>query len=374
MPLTDKERSALGAVQAEREKMIASTARRIFGKDRNNFDNVIRRVSDFADDVDGHLLASDGGNEYEAGQTLSCAIWMSGSGSTGKLELEQAQRARSILGFSPVEYAAIVANSTNRDKCRAGAIAENFKLPIAELDFPKWYKEAIDPTSENPIKETGLFFKPGESLPGERVLSKRVDARAEFEETLLEVLEKHCPKIPQSHSLRGYSFPIINEIGQIDDTHPGDNSYRNARGALFPGWQSEAPQLMIDSGLAAFRGSLLYVDPIRNAKGVGKVDNGPLLALTQGDPGYRGKDGKDLQERMKITEDAQLTAMKTYGIIPLLMVIGNEPIKVPYQKLDEKTSYVEQQPIYAGNEMRSGREAFGQNISADLELLESAFA
>jgi hypothetical protein len=295
---------------------------------------------------------------------INVVIWGSGSFSTGRMELEEWKRTERRI---PVNYVAIVSNN---EESNAKKVAEAFGLPLVQIDFREWYRDNYDKNSKNPIKETGLFFPPGTELPED--IEFRFKVREEFEWNLIELLEEKVHTYEDTqffHSLRGYNFPIIHSHGgYYDDTHPADLSYVDENGnPLYPGWQSGATKKMIEDGHKTFRSSLIWVHPTESVENLQKVDSGELLALSEG-INYEGKNAKELQNIMKMTEDSMLVALKAWGLFPTFWGFTHE-VRVPYRQLDDTATWREEHNIIVGKRERSGIRAFGQNLKQDLETL-----
>ncbi len=300
---------------------------------------------------------------------INVILWGSGSFSTGRIELEEWRRAKNEIPNLPVEYLAVVSNNK---KSNARKVAEDFDLPLVEIDFKEWYRENYDKNSKNPIKETGLFFPPGSELPDD--VEHRFKIREKFEEGLVELLHEKAKTYADTilfNSLRGYNFPIIHSYGMFfDDTHPADLSYVDENGIpLYPGWQSGATQKMIKDGHKIFRSSLIWVHSIGDIKNIQNVDSGELLALSEG-ISYNGRDAKEIQNIMKITEDSMLVALKAWGLFPLLWSYISHKVKIPYKMLDDTVVWRKEHNIIVGKRERGGARAFGgQNFRLHLENL-----
>ncbi|MCD6576323.1 MAG: hypothetical protein J7K73_04155 [Nanoarchaeota archaeon] len=302
-------------------------------------------------------------------EDINVVVWGSGSFSTGRMELEQWKKAKREIPKLPIEYVAVVSNNKESN---AKDVAEKFGLSLVEIDFNDWYRENYG-KSRSPIKETGLFFPPGSELPDD--IEHRFEVREKFEYELLDLLVEEADVYIDgvvSNSLRGFNFPIIHSYDKwfFDDTHPADLSYVDENGdPLYPGWQSGATKKMIEDGHEAFRSSLIWVHPIGDVKNIQSVDAGELLALSEGIK-YKGKNAKELQNIMKITEDSMLVALKAWGLFPLLWSYTTDKVKVPYKTLDDKMVWRREHSIIVGKRERSGARAFGgQNFRLHLENL-----
>jgi hypothetical protein len=97
---------------------------------------------------------------------------------------------------------------------------------LIELDFVNWYRLNHDSKSQNPIVETRFFWPLGsKNVPSMGKIKRDFNIRKEFHDELVRLIEEQLRFLPQTHSLRGYSFPIMLDIGKIDDTLPGDLAF-----------------------------------------------------------------------------------------------------------------------------------------------------
>ncbi len=290
-------------------------------------------------------------------EPLTSAVFGSGSFSTGRYEIYIAKELEKELGWSPVRYTLIVTNST---KSRAGEVADEFGLPLAELDFSSWYRENYDPTSKNPIRETSLFIS-GKSI------GQKFNIRTEFDKALRDRIEKST-ELPDLISLRGYNFPVMytflkEEKRLIDDTHPADLSLTNKDGVpLCPGWQEKAVKKMRDCGCRLFRSSLIEVKPFFSVSDVTSIDVGNIYALSPGMRPPSSWSTKKIQENMKRTEDYFLCALKATGLFPYLWGISKKQQKVEYITKEGRIITKSQHAIVVGKKIRCGKNAFGRNI------------
>lgn len=304
----------------------------------------------------------------------TCAVWGSGSFSTGRQELHEAARLEQKLGWSPVDYVGVVTNASIEDvpgmpaKCKAKRVAGELKKRIVAKDFVAWYRDAIDGRSENPVRETRFFHPPGSSdVPPEAELGRRFELRQRFErEALVPEMREVFGELPFSASLRGYSFPIMTPHAamQVDDTHPADLSYVDAAGhALYPGWQEGATAGMIRDGIPEYRSSLITVNPASTFELAQSVDSGELLALGAGAAsGDAPAEARKLQEHLKQTDDYVLCALKATGLLRLWS-FSNKPMPVWYRTLDGESVEVMQRAVLVGDRLYSGEGAFGQSMN-----------
>lgn len=300
-------------------------------------------------------------------QDAEIAVWGSGSFSTGEFEIAEAMRAKKELGFLPNQYVIIISNKRDSN---AKKVADKFDLPLALIDFEEWYRANYNKNSKSPIKETGLFFPPGSELPTQNEIEHRFKIRKEFEAALLDSINDLLGIFPNSHSLRGYSFPIMHEIGQIDDTHPADLSYVDEKGIpLYPGWQSGAVELMVKDGHKIFRGSLINVYPMTKLEQVTSVDTGELLMLGGGFIPEQQMTAKEIQNAMKITEDYIFCATKAWGLFPVLWGLSEHNMPEYYRGLLGDRISVDRRLTSVHGNIMSGESAFGQNLKSDLDRL-----
>jgi hypothetical protein len=304
----------------------------------------------------------------------TCAVWGSGSFSTGRQELHEADLLERKLGWSPIDYVGVVTNASIEDapdmpaKCKAKKVAGEFKKQIVAKDFVAWYRDAIDRRSENPVRETRFFYPPGSGdVPPEAELRRRFGLRQRFErEALVPEMREVFGELPFSASLRGYSFPIMmpHAAMQVDDTHPADLSYVDAAGhALYPGWQEGATAGMIRDGITEYRSSLITVNPATTFELAQSVDSGELLALGAGMASEDAPaEAKKVQEYLKQTDEYVLCALKATGLLRLWS-FSIKPMPVRYRTLDGRSVEVMQRAVLVGDHLYSGDEAFGKSMN-----------
>jgi hypothetical protein len=321
--------------------------------------------------------------KLKKGEVLSCAIFGSGSFSTGRKELEIAKEIKEELGWAPVDYKFIV---TNRSKSNARAVFEEFKelgLTYVEVDFSNWYRENYDRNSKSPIKDTRFFYPPGEEAPPNEVIERNFNIRREFDKAMNRAIVK-IGNFPTSLSLRGYNFPLFTTFKTlvpaghqvvIDDTHPADMSYVDPKTKLqlYPGWKSGATGKMKSDGCSLYRGSLIAIDLLDTFADAQKVDTGILYALAPGIKPPSKWSAKAIQTNMKQTEDYFFNALKATGLFPYLWGISVHPEKVQYQAIDGNIVGLNQRLLVVGDQIRAGRDAFGQTLG-DLKFIEKLFS
>ncbi|OYD17486.1 hypothetical protein CH333_00785 [candidate division WOR-3 bacterium JGI_Cruoil_03_44_89] len=321
--------------------------------------NTLRELGKRLEDIWGDEFAS----LYEFGnEPLRCAVFGSGTFSTGRYEIYIARELEKELGWAPVRYTLVV---TNSKKSRAGEAADEFGLPLVQLDFSSWYRENYDSTSEKPISETSLF-KPGE------LIAQKFNIRAEFDGALRDIIEK-SGGLPDLISLRGYNFPVMytllrKEKKLIDDTHPADLSLTDRAGVpLCPGWQVGAVRKMRNCGCTTFRSSLIEVKPFFSVSDVTSLDAGKIYALSPGIKPPSSWSTKKIQENMKRTEDYFLCAIKATGLFPYMWGISKKKYEVEYVTKEGEVVTKSQPAIIVGEQIRCGRNAFGGNMK-DISL------
>lgn len=308
-------------------------------------------------------------------EVLSCAIFGSGSFSTGRKELELAQEMEKLLGWSPVEYRWVV---TNRKKSNARAVCDDLAhlgLKYVELDFGDWYRRNYDPDARSPVRDTRFFYAPGSERPAREIVERNFNIRREFDRALnLAIMESGG--FPTSISLRGYNFPVFatllppGEEVLIDDTHPADMSWVDPRTGvqLYPGWQSGATARMKEDGHSLYRGSLIAVDLLDSFADAQKVDTGILYSLSPGIRPPKVWSPQGIQSSMKVTEDYFFNALKATGLFPYLWGISEGPVPVEYRRPGGGGVGLKQRCLVVGNQLRSGRDAFGQDLE-DLNFI-----
>ncbi|MCD5383567.1 hypothetical protein LR066_02240 [candidate division WOR-3 bacterium] len=293
-------------------------------------------------------------------EPLSCAVFGSGSFSTGRQEIYIAKEIEKVLGWAPVRYTLIV---TNNRKSKAKEVADEFRLPLVEMDFSSWYRENYNPSSMAPIKETTLF---GQKIDRASLI-QRFNIRKEFDIAQRERIEK-VMGLPELISLRGYNFPLIHTLLKgdkrlIDDTHPADLSLTDREGVpLCPGWQTGAVEKMINCGHRLFRSSLIGVRPFFSISDVLSIDTGILYALSPGIRADSSWSAGKIQETMKQTEDYFLCALKGSGLFPYLWGKSKTPQNVEYITASGEIVIKKEPSIVVLDKIRSGRNAFGRNI------------
>jgi len=369
MPLDDAAITAIGNKRVE----VARAAARQYWHRNGSCTSKIDELRDQAASRYGVRFEPLMGNDVP-----TCAVWGSGSFSTGRIELYEAALLQKKLDWSPVNYVGVVTNIDTPDmpdkpaKCKARKVAGEFGLKVAAVDFPTWYRENVDKDSKNPTADTQFFYPPGSAdMPPEAELRRRFEIRQKFEhEVLVPEMKEKFGELPFSASLRGYNFPIMTQAArQVDDTHPADLSYVDDAGhALYPGWQDGATAGMVRDRIPVYRSSLIAVQPATTFELAQSVDSGELLTLGPGiPPDQVPSDAKDVQNVLKQTDDYVLCALKATGLLRLWS-LSVEPITVEYRALNGQSVEVKQRAVLVGGHLYSGRCAFGQNLSDFAEL------
>ena len=286
---------------------------------------------------------------------IICGILGSGGFSTGGEELKMAAQLRSKLDWSPVDYSAVI---TNRNRSNALKIAQEFKVPMLELDYSTWRKD------NQVTGSTKLFgFNPGEEPPQD-VLEERIKIKKSFDAALHDAILDKLHSIPNSISLRGYDFiltdQLFSEQTEVDNTHPATLIIRTANGEpAYAGWQESAYNKMREDGIDSFTTSLIRVGYIGSYTDLIQVDAGELLAISPGNPGQYDK-----------IEDHYLLTLKATGLLPYFWGISNSSAEIEYKTLDGDIVTINQRLVIVGDKIMAGRGVFGQTKN-DLEIFGS---
>ncbi|MDD5181564.1 MAG: hypothetical protein PHC66_00125 [Candidatus Nanoarchaeia archaeon] len=311
-------------------------------------------------------------NISDKGESVTTGVWISGSGVTGDRELYEAWIAEKTFGKqAPTNHVVVI---SNREKSNARKIAEGCHKPLAQLDFTNWFNDIYhDIKLQNPISGTSIFFPPGCEKPDRTEIEWRFKTRTDFEAALLDKTKDIIGYIPDSHSLRGYSFPMMHDIGQIDDTHPAALDWVDASTGqrLYPGWQDQATQLMINHGHKLFCSSLIYVEPLTDISMLDKVDNGAILALGEGYSKFaKPYDAEVIQNTLKVVDDMPLLALKPWGLFSLFSMTKHD-VEVEYKTLNKKPYVKKEKGVSFAGKPMSGKNAFRPSVE-NLNNLEEA--
>lgn len=288
----------------------------------------------------------------EPDHKIKCGILGSGGFSTGRMELEKAKALKNKLGWSPVEYTAVI---TNREKSNGLAVASEFRLPGLVVDYSNWRK------INGITGSTKLFgFNPGEE-PERDALENRIKIKKSFDSELHLAIEEELSEIPKSISLRGYDFiltdQLFNSDTEVDNTHPASLIFRESNGdPAYAGWQESAYNKMCEDGFRLFQTTLIRVGYISSFDDLIKVDAGEMLAISPGNPGEYDK-----------TEDHYLLTLKATGLLPYFWGMSKEPESIEYLTKDGDSIKINQRKIIVGDSIMSGKGVFGQ-LEKDLEL------
>jgi len=283
---------------------------------------------------------------------IKCAILGSGGFTTGREELSKATALKNKLGWSPLEYSAVI---TNRESSNAGRVAKEFEIPDLMLDYSTWRKE-------NGISgSTKLFgFSAGEEPPQE-VMEERIRIKKSFDCALHDAILEKLDEIPKSISLRGYDFILTDQLfsphTEVDNTHPANLIIRIESGdPAYAGWQEDAYNKMRKDGITIFPTSLIRVGYIGGYQDLIQVDAGELLANSPGNPGEYNK-----------IEDHYLLTLKATGLLPYFWGLSKENIDIEYITKSGEVVTINQRMVIVGDRVMSGRNVFGQN-EMDLEI------
>ena len=289
---------------------------------------------------------------------INCSILGSGGFSTGRMELEKANRLRKKIGWSPIEYSAII---TNRNSSNARNVAAEFSIPVLELDYSVWRKE------NNITGSTKLFgFAQGEE-PEKAVMDERIKIKQMFDSALHNAILDKLGEIPKSISLRGYDFILTDQLfssnTEVDNTHPATLIIREPNGEpAYAGWQENAYNKMREDGITVFTTSLIRVGFVGSYADLVQVDAGELLAISPGNPGDYDK-----------IEDHYLLTLKATGLLPYFWGLSKDIDHVEYLTKSEEVINIRQRKVIVGDRIMSGRKVFGQNIT-DLEIFSKFLA
>ncbi len=277
---------------------------------------------------------------------VTCAVVGSGSFSTGREEVLRNYIARRKVNI-PVKYVAVITNSKDSG---AKNVADEFKLPLIEVDYLDWKKEYGFEGS------TKIF---GDYSISKTELKKRFEVRREFEKTVLEKVEYVLGMLPDTFSLRGYNSVLTcSKWRCVDNTHPADLRVRNKDGfPRYAGWQESAYKKMAMDGKDIFRASLIKVEPLSGIQSIKKVDAGELIAVSPGK-------SKEYDKK----EDHFVLSLKSYGLLAFFG-LSKRLKNVEYFDVDGRAVYVKQREVVVYDRIKSGKSAFGSS-EKDLEILK----
>jgi hypothetical protein len=311
-------------------------------------------------------------------------IFGSGGFSTGNFQAAQYQKVKDYLDKSPIILQGIVTNKSERNGCNGKKIALKNNLPYISLDFADWYHEFIDKEQTNPIRATRYWFQPNDpNKPSIKEIAYRFDIRQnQFHKALGQEIENKLNYPTDIVSARGYNFQFCSNLffhqketlPVINDTHPSDLTYidPSTKERLYPGWQSQAVQLMLDDNIKQIRGSLIGIDYMDTTEQIYELDEGPLLAIGQGIDVYDnlGRNPRSIQELVKIMDDFFFCTLEPTGII-LTWGISEKKMSITYQTISGEPKIVKQHAIIVGDKVLSGIDAFGSNLEKNIRDLEA---
>ncbi|UYP47863.1 hypothetical protein NEF87_004148 [Candidatus Lokiarchaeum ossiferum] len=317
----------------------------------------------------------------EENQPISNLIFGSGSFSTGEFQAKQYEKVKSYTLNSPIVLQGIVSNKSKDRSCNASEVCDKYKVPLIELDFIDWYHEFIDKSEQNPIRATRYWYTThDDNNPPISEIHNRFKIRQDqFHKSLGELIAKQTTVPTNLVSARGYNFQFCsnlflnqkNKLPHINDTHPADLTFvdRDSHEKKYAGWQSGAIQLMMDSKVhQTYRGSLIEVDYMDSIEQINTLDEGSLLALSEGvtPKSNQPMTAKHIQDAMKVLDDYFYCTLEPTGLL-LLWGITEKPVPVVYQDIHGKPVIIKQRAIVVGNKFRSGIHAWGQNLENDLK-------
>jgi len=302
-------------------------------------------------------IKDETGTKYEplckADEKLTCAVLGSGSFSTGREELFRAKKLREKLGWTPIEYVAVI---TNKEDSKARDVASEYKLPCIAPYYSVWKKE-------NGITgNTVIFGFQEDKTPSKEALKERFEIRRKYDDYLKNVILEELGEMPSSLSLRGYNSILIEDFFkdkkiQVDNTHPATLIVRENDGKpAYAGWQENAYNKMKRDGHTVFPTSLIRVSPVGSCDDLNDVDSGELFAISPGNP----------DEYVK-TEDYYLLTLKATGLFPFFWGLSEEEKEVSYLTRENKPIKIRQREVIVADKVMSGVNAFGQRED-DMEI------
>jgi hypothetical protein len=315
-------------------------------------------------------------------QPVTNLIFGSGGFSTGEFQVQQYELVNQYTDNPPVVCQGLVTNKSEAHQCNAANVSKKYNIPLAELDFVDWFHEFHNPKESNPVQATRYWFpKEDPNRPSKNEIEKRFKIRqVEFHKSLGEKIAEISPYATNTVSARGYNFQFCRELFRkqlhaplVDDTHPADLTYvdPNNRQRLYPGWQSGAIELMMQDNHTQFRGSLIGVEYMDKVSQIDSLDEGALYAIGEGitpNPDLP-MTAKQIQDAMKIMDDYCFCTLEPTGLF-LTWGITEKPLIVTYQDLEGHSVQIKQPVIFVGDKIRSGVNAWGKNLSQDVQELE----
>lgn len=182
---------------------------------------------------------------------LKGAIFMSGSGSNAEKILDYKKNNTS----GAWEPAVIVTDAPQ--KSRSGEIAENYKLPLIELDIREFYRERGE-------KRMSLMTERGREI------------REEWTNTLREMIK---PYEIDFGILAGF-VPLTNITADFPclNVHPGDLTVERNGSRLLVGLHTIPIEIAMLNGLKILRSSVIIAQSYTGAGG--EMDTGPILGIS----------------------------------------------------------------------------------------------
>jgi hypothetical protein len=314
---------------------------------------------------------------------VSNLIFGSGGFSTGGFQASQFRVVAEYAANPPAVLQGIVTNKSLDHGSNAAAVAEEYGVPLVELDFMDWYHEHIDAGEQNPVATSRYWYlKNDPARPPPDEMAWRFDLRQQrFHGELGQRIEEICSGPTNSVSARGYNFQFCSSLfhsqartPRVNDTHPADLTYVNPEtGAkLYPGWQAGAIQSMMGDAHDIFRGSLIDVALMDRVEQVDELDEGALLAIGAGvrAGSQEGFTAEEIQSAMKIVDDRVFCTFEPTGLITC-WGITDRSVPVTYQDVVGTPVTVNQRGIVVGNAVRSGINAWGVDLERDVAELAS---
>lgn len=309
-------------------------------------------------------------------------IFGSGSFTTGEFQAKQYNRVKQYAFKPPVILQGIVSNKSNTHGSNAFNVCKKYKVPLIELDFIDWFRENIDKGETNPIRASRYWFNKNDpTRPDTKEIAKRFKIRQnQFHKELGEILSKKISNPTSIASARGYNFQISSNIFRktsllhVNDTHPADLTFINpeTKQKLYAGWQSGAVQMMVNDLHENFRSSLIEIEFMDTIDQIDELDEGVLLSLGKGvsiEP-HSSITAKEIQTAMKIMDDNFFCTLEPTGLI-LLWGITDKKFPVVYHGLDGNEITVNQKLVIVGDKIRSGVNAWGENLEKDMKEIEN---
>ena len=366
---------------ADRVARIHRLAKRIWGERRWTPADLQARCAEAWDGIGSDLgvrvrplvpIAEDG--------PAANLIFGSGGFTTGAHQAAQFREVMKYARKPPVVLQGLVANRSAANGCRASEVSRQFGVPIVELDFADWYREAIDARESNPITATRFWFpRDDPKRPPPEELARRFDIRQHrFHGALGEKIAETVSGPTDIASARGYSFALSGapfrgqpRAPHANDTHPADLTFVDpaTKAKLYPGWQAGPIERMLKDGHRTLRGSLIEVEFMDRLAQVDELDEGALLAVGGGVAPEGAMAAKDVQTAMKLVDDDVFCTLEPTGLI-LTWGITERPVPVEFQDVGGSPVTLTQRAVVVGDAIRSGVNAWGRDLERDVGGLE----